>query len=141
MQTVAACVLALYQGRVIIVEQYRKALGQTQCELPGGNMEPGESPEGTARRELLEETGFACGSLAFLGQAPVWGNLVALFFTDQAEPVTTQRPQDEGRITVHLMPLEEVLGHVAEGRYLNSEMAHALLLAGLKGLVPFTVRA
>lgn len=135
MQTVAACVLALYQGRVVIVEQYRKALGQIEYELPGGNREPGEEPEETVRRELLEETGFACGPLVYLGQVRDWGKLTALYFTDKAEPVTGQIPQDEGRITVRLVPMDEVLGQVAEGRWLNCELAHAFLLAGLKGLV------
>lgn len=135
MQTVAACVLALRQGQVVIVEQYRKALGQAQCELPGGNREPGEAPEETARRELLEETGFACGPLVSLGQTPVWGKLVALYYADKVEPVSRQRTQDGGRITVRLVPVEEVLSHVAEGRWLSSELAHALLLAGLKGFI------
>jgi ADP-ribose pyrophosphatase len=135
MQTVAACVLALDQGRVVIVEQYRKSLGEVQFELPGGNMEPGESPEETARRELLEETGYGCERLHRLGQAPVWGKLVALYFTDQIQPVAAQRPQDAGRIRVSLVPLEEVLAHVAEGRWMESEMVHALLLAKLKGLL------
>jgi 8-oxo-dGTP diphosphatase len=37
--------------------------------FPGGHLEPGESPEAAARREFLEETGYACGALFGL---PSW---------------------------------------------------------------------
>src|SRR5690606_11650949 len=50
-------------GKLVMVEQYRKALGTTLLEVPAGKLEPGEAPEVTARRELEEETGYACGNL------------------------------------------------------------------------------
>ncbi len=50
--------------RVVMVRQYRHGLGRDSLEAPGGVIDPGDgSPEIAARRELLEETGYACGAL------------------------------------------------------------------------------
>lgn len=45
-------------GEVYLVRQYRYPVAELLLELPAGKMEPGESPETCARRELIEETGF-----------------------------------------------------------------------------------
>jgi 8-oxo-dGTP diphosphatase len=50
----AACVIFDGGGRVLLVHH---TYGRLNWELPGGGSEPGEAPDGTARRELLEETG------------------------------------------------------------------------------------
>ena len=47
----------LPDGRVILVRQYRHAVGESLWELVAGGMEPGETPRQSARRELAEETG------------------------------------------------------------------------------------
>ena len=53
-------VLALDEaGRVILTRQYRHGIGSTVLELPSGSVDPSEPPLETARRELLEETGYA----------------------------------------------------------------------------------
>lgn len=44
-------------GRLVLVRQYRHALGRVMEELPAGRLEEGETPEAAARRELEEETG------------------------------------------------------------------------------------
>lgn len=46
------------EGRLLIVRQYRHALGGWTREIPAGRLEPGEPPQEAARRELEEETGF-----------------------------------------------------------------------------------
>ncbi len=46
-------------GSVVLVKQYRKALDESLVEIPAGKLEPGESPEVCAVRELREETGLA----------------------------------------------------------------------------------
>jgi ADP-ribose pyrophosphatase len=47
----------------LLIRQYRFAIDSYILEAPAGTMEPGESPEETARRELIEETGFEPGTL------------------------------------------------------------------------------
>jgi len=44
-------------GRILLIRQYRHAVGTFLWELVAGRVEPGESPLRAARRELLEETG------------------------------------------------------------------------------------
>ena len=46
------------EGRLILVRQYRQAVATDTLELPAGHIEHGETPEETARKELLEETGY-----------------------------------------------------------------------------------
>ena len=49
-------------GELLLVRQYRHALGDWLLELPAGRLEPGEDPLVAAQRELEEETGFAASS-------------------------------------------------------------------------------
>ncbi len=46
-------------GRILLVRQYRHAVGQHLWELVAGRVEPGEKPLPAARRELEEETGYS----------------------------------------------------------------------------------
>jgi len=48
----------LDDGRIVLVEQYRYPAGEILIEVPAGRLEEGETPDQTARRELLEETGY-----------------------------------------------------------------------------------
>jgi len=51
---------------VILIRQFRHATGRTLLELPAGLIDPGEEILETARRELLEETGYVAGTLRHL---------------------------------------------------------------------------
>lgn len=50
----------------ILIEQYRYPLNQRVLEFPGGALDPGETGEQAARRELKEETGYEANNLKFM---------------------------------------------------------------------------
>jgi ADP-ribose pyrophosphatase len=54
----------LSDGRIVLIRQYRIAVDEELIELPAGTMEPDEEPIVTARRELIEETGYRANELA-----------------------------------------------------------------------------
>lgn len=54
------------ENKIVMVEQYRKALERTIIEIPAGKLEKGEKPEICAARELEEETGYECASMEWL---------------------------------------------------------------------------
>ncbi len=58
-------------GRVVLVRQWRHAIGRALWELPAGTRGPGEPPEETATRELGEETGLRATSMLPLAAAPL----------------------------------------------------------------------
>lgn len=100
-------------GRFLLVRQYRHALGETRYELCAGVIDPEDaSPEEAARRELLEETGYAGGKWnLFCKLAPnasAMTNYSYTFVAEGVEPVTSQHLEPTEDITVHLLSPEEV---------------------------------
>ena len=68
-------VLAITEnGQLVMVEQFRPAIGQHTLELPAGARDFNETPEETAARELYEETGYICDSLIPLGAGRLMGS-------------------------------------------------------------------
>ena len=55
------------RGDVILVRQYRPAIGRLAWELPAGSLKPGEDPDKAATRECHEEIGLIPGKLERLG--------------------------------------------------------------------------
>ncbi|WP_241499284.1 NUDIX domain-containing protein [Chromobacterium sphagni] len=66
----AVAILALTPQRELVLErQYRYPAGREFIEIPAGKIDSGEPPEATARRELLEETGYRAANWTYLGTA------------------------------------------------------------------------
>ena len=65
----AAVILAVTPDmRVVLIRQFRYAAGEILLEVPAGTIDPGETPEETAARELVEETGYHPGRLEKLAE-------------------------------------------------------------------------
>ena len=63
-----AAILVMKDERILLVSQYRYAVGTQLWELPAGKVEIGETPDVCAMRELEEESGYRCESLALLSE-------------------------------------------------------------------------
>lgn len=129
----------LDDGRLLLVRQYRHAVGDWLLEVPAGRMDEGEPPLEAARRELEEETGHRAGRwdlLARFHPAPGFcSEQIALFHARDLSPVTGPgRPHDadEELELVRRTPAQILRGGVADGKTLLA----ALLLAPSPGNSP-----
>jgi 8-oxo-dGTP pyrophosphatase MutT (NUDIX family) len=124
---------------VVVVEQYRHGLGEVSRELPAGVIDPGETPEQAAHRELLEETGYETRTLIPLFEVcpePQRSTARAHFFV--AKDVTYSgraHPEPSEVLEVRLLPLEELLEDAAQGRIAHAAHVGALLSAQQRGLL------
>ena len=113
-------------GRVPLVRQYRPAVECETLELPSGHVDPGETPEAAAHRELKEETGYAAGEMTLLGallpDTGRMGNRQWCFFAAGAVR-TGMEPEEEG-LTPADCSVPELFELVQGG-----QLSHALHLA------------
>jgi ADP-ribose pyrophosphatase len=61
-------VVAILNGHITLVKQFRISIGRQILEIPSGRREENESPEACARRELLEEVGYAADKMELLAE-------------------------------------------------------------------------
>jgi ADP-ribose diphosphatase len=95
----AAIVPFISEEHVLMVRQFRYALGKETLEIPAGKMDPGEKPEECARRELLEETGFEAELVqSVLTYAPAIGysnELIHVFSARQLKKIKAEVDERE----------------------------------------------
>lgn len=120
-----ANVLALTKnGQVVLIRQYRHGICDVLWELPGGVVEDGEDPVEGARRELLEETGYAASSLIEVGRIypnpALQTNKLFCFLALDVERVGEQSLDAGEDIEVHLLPLDELIEMAKRGDFPNA---------------------
>ena len=117
-------------GEFVMVRQYRHAMDTVMIELCAGMCEEGETPEQSARRELLEETGYAGGEWAeimTIGQNPsICDNITHCFLAQGVERVAGQSLDESEDIEVLLMTRDEVLKMLTDNQMLQALMAAPL---------------
>jgi ADP-ribose pyrophosphatase len=117
----AAAMLALGDdGRVLIVRQYRYAMRQVYVELPAGKIDAGENALQTAKRELLEETGYTAREWAHLTQIhPAIGfsnELLDIFVARGLEQRSQARPDEGELLEVDWVSVGWLLDELRAGR-------------------------
>jgi ADP-ribose pyrophosphatase len=119
-------------GRILFVRQYRHATGKELLELPAGALDPGETPESCAMREIREETGYAAGNLTKLGEfylAPGYSTeYMVVYLATDLHHSPLPGDQDEF-ITVIPVAVEEAYRLAISGDVQDGKSLAALLLA------------
>lgn len=117
-------------GRLLLERQFRYPHGREFIEIPAGKLEPGEPVLETAKRELLEETGYAADEWTRLGTIHT-----AIAYTDEAIELFVarrlragQRQLDQGEfLEIFDAGFDEALQMVREGRITDAKTVASLL--------------
>jgi ADP-ribose pyrophosphatase len=135
----AAIVPLLASGEVLMLRQYRYATGGWLLEVPAGTLEPGESPEHCAARELQEETGYRAGALQPLGW--IWttpgftDERIWLFLATGLAGGRQALERDE-LLTLERLPLARAAAMAAGGEIVDAKSIAALLRAAGRPVNP-----
>ncbi|RJQ75020.1 MAG: NUDIX hydrolase [Desulfobacteraceae bacterium] len=128
----AAAIVALTEDdQVLMLKQYRHAIGDFLWEIPAGTFEGQEDPLICARRELTEETGFTAARWEHLGAVtPVPGysdEKIHLFLARELAPAAQCLDQDEV-LEVHRLPLMQVTDMIGGGHIQDAKTIAAIYL-------------
>lgn len=128
----SVAVLAVHDdGRMVLVRQYRYPVDEEVWELPAGRVDPGETPDAAAGRELEEEVGLRPGRLeriAFFYTTPGFcDERMHVFRATGLSPVPP-RPEEDERIETRSVTLEEARDMMGRGEVRDGKTLVALLL-------------
>lgn len=133
----AACVVAVADdGKLLMVRQYRHALGRETLEVPAGKLDaPGEPKIECAYRELEEETGFRCEKLEYLMSLNT-----TVAFCDEAIDVfvarnlipSKQNLDEDEVINVEAWELQDLLELIWSGKMTDAKTVAAINAYAIK---------
>lgn len=113
---------------VVLVEQYRHGSESVTIEIPGGMVDPGEEPLQTAKRELLEETGYAGENWIQIGEVfpnpAMQNNRCFTFLTTNCKKVSETNFDTTEYIVSYTQPESQIPNLVSQGK-----ITHSLVVA------------
>ncbi len=129
----AVCIVpVLNDGRIVLVRQYRTAVGEELLEVPAGTLNPGEGADDCAARELIEETNYEAGRLEkilFTWLAPGYSTeAMHYYLARDLTPCEGQQDEDEF-VEVELVAPERVWEMIFRGEIKDAKTVAALLVA------------
>lgn len=119
-------------GNIILIRSYRPELRRYVLELPSGTLKDREAPINGAKRELLEETGFAAERMKHvISGYPMLGYSDARYHFFKATKLRKmkQKLEDDEEIMVFVMSLEKVLGLIKSDKLDDINIALAVQYA------------
>lgn len=123
------------EGNILMVRQYRHAVGVELLELPAGTLKKGEDPELTAHRELQEEVGMDATHMELIGEfflAPGYSSeLMRIYWATGLTPAVLPMDDDEV-INVEHVPFDEAVRMALNGQIRDAKSVSGLLLAAHK---------
>lgn len=117
------------QGNILLVKQWRRAVGEILLELPAGTLEDNESPIDCAKRELQEETGFGAQKMTAYGgffAAPGYSDEFLHLFLAENLYLAPLPPDQDEMIDLVVLTKEE-----AKQKIMSNEIHDAKTVAGI----------
>ncbi len=129
----ASAIVPLLDGNeIILVKQYRYAVGGFIWEIPAGVLASGEVPIECAKRELIEETGYRANKMQKLTEiVPVPGysdERIHIFLATELVEAKQNLDKDE-ILKVHKLKLDDVMEMITSGEIRDSKTISGLCLA------------
>ena len=128
-------IVPVFGDSVILIRQFRIAVGREILELPAGRLEEGEDPESSARRELEEEIGYRAGQMvraaSYYSSAGFTDERMHLFLAFQLQR-TTAKPEPDERIQQVWLPIAELERMLASAEFEDSKT-----IIGLRELLAY----
>ena len=116
--------------RVVLIRQFRHAADDFIYEVPAGRLDPGESPEDCAGRELAEETGYQADRLIPLTMIYTTPGFtderIHLFMASGLTAGVHRREADE-LLDLHPLPWSDVIGLVETGKIVDGKSLIAIM--------------
>ena len=128
----AVAVLAITDdNKLVMVEQYRKALEKTIIEIPAGKLERGEAPLDCAKRELEEETGYECLEMkkliSFYTSPGFADEIIHLYIaTGLRKKENAASPDEDEFLNLLEMTLEDAEKLIEEEKIHDAKTAYAI---------------
>ncbi|MCI6273906.1 MAG: NUDIX hydrolase [Coriobacteriaceae bacterium] len=124
--------VAIREGRVCLVRQYRVALGRITLEIPAGRLEAGERGEDCAARELAEETGLRAERLVRLATvlgSPGFTDEHTEIYLAQGLSQGVAMPDEGEAVRVAWLPVGEVVHAISAGLIQDGKTVTGVLAA------------
>jgi ADP-ribose pyrophosphatase len=137
----AVGVVAVHDGHVILVKQYRAPIDDELIEIPAGKLDvAGEELEAAARRELIEEVGLDATTMVLLGEfvtaAGFSDEVLWIFATNDCVEVPRQVDgAEEAHSEVLRVPLADIDDWLASGKLKDAKSLIGLFWARDRGLL------
>jgi len=120
------------ENEIILIKQYRHALGETVIEIPGGCVDASDQNlEEACARELMEETGYRFERMEYLcktsANPSTNSNLMHIFLATGGEKIAEQKLDEAEDIEILLLSIDQVKQLLRSNQLLQSMHVTALL--------------
>jgi len=126
----AVAIVAVHEGDIVLIKQYRYATKSEILEIPAGTLEAGEDPYACAVRELQEETGYAASDwkkLLSAYVAPGYSNEMIHIYSAEGLTEIGSSPEEDESITVEKYPFERVLEMIESNKIMDAKTVTGVL--------------